>query len=429
LVARLLTPKAAAQELLRRVERQRAKQSASGKTSAEPQFVISLRPGVSPALIGTEITSQEWVNWLAAWQQVTLPAGCVLKQKTITIRRVSYQAPKQLEIATTAAALGFIEQLTHHKSTVQQLRERFADSQQVIKRLAELGSAATTGQVNAILGLSSTNRKILFDVLAFLAEHPDVSHYSARQLPVLGMHSKWIENHAGLLTALTGQRIEERLLQRPIVVHFTYLDPEYLGLTENGRLAGPSRAVRRHDSWTSVDHHEPEYSPRNVLIVENRDSRLWFPPVPDTIVIEGGGTAAVATLPTIPWLCSADRIVYWGDIDADGLRILALLRREFAVLGITVESILMDDVAFAKYAEFGVAIDADGRQLHAPNWKTDAVSAYLAPTEQGAFAQVITGGPAEIRRIEQERIPLADAAAALRALLASPPMTNGSSGE
>jgi hypothetical protein len=55
--------------------------------------------------------------------------------------------------------------------------------------------------------------------------------------------------------------------------------------------------------------HDIAYRPRVVLVVENRDSRLWFPPVSETIVVEGGGRAAAALLANVPWIRSAEHVV------------------------------------------------------------------------------------------------------------------------
>ncbi len=103
------------------------------------------------------------------------------------------------------------------------------------------------------------------------------------------------------------------------MLHLTYVDPGHIA---SGR--------RRHDAWTTGDKHDIAYQPRTVLVVENRDSRLWFPPAQDTIVVEGGGKAAAALLANVPWIRAADHIVYWGDIDADGYAILNRFRAALA---------------------------------------------------------------------------------------------------
>ncbi|MEU5994650.1 Wadjet anti-phage system protein JetD domain-containing protein [Spirillospora sp. NPDC047418] len=136
----------------------------------------------------------------------------------------------------------------------------------------------------------------------------------------------------------------------------TYVDPAHAA---SGR--------RRHDAWTTGDTHDIGYRPRIVLVVENRASRLWFPSVRDTIVVEGGGKAAAALLANVPWLRAAERIVYWGDIDADGYAILDRFRAALAEPAPDgappkpVTSILMDVADLHRYAQHGVNHDKAGR--------------------------------------------------------------------
>jgi hypothetical protein len=221
------------------------------------------------------------------------------------------------------------------------------------------------------------------------------------------MHSKWLETHGGLLRDVSGRDLRDEVRPRLAVLHLTYVDPGYLA---TGR--------RRHDAWTTGDVHELAYTPRTVVVVENRDCRLWFPPAEGALVVEGGGKAAAALLSDISWVRQAQNLVYWGDIDADGFAILDHFRRALAVPACcgsparAVSSILMDAAALRRYAALGVRVDKDGRPIppssaHLPNLTRDETTAYHA---------VATAGEAELRRVEQERIPGEDVLAALAAV-------------
>ena len=72
------------------------------------------------------------------------------------------------------------------------------------------------------------------------------------------------------------------LANRPTRVHFTYLDAGHLA---NGG--------RRHESFTIGDRAEPEYAPRIVVILENKDTAVYFPPIPGGIAVEGEGHQSV----------------------------------------------------------------------------------------------------------------------------------------
>jgi hypothetical protein len=149
--------------------------------------------------------------------------------------------------------------------------------------------------------------------------------------------------------------------------------------------------------------------------VENRDNRLWFPNLADTIVVEGGGKAAASLLGSIDWILGAKRLVYWGDIDCDGFAILDSLRATLKPHDVRVDSILMDETARARYAHLGVNRDKDGDLLKPSTLRLP----HLTAGEAECYAGIATAGDVPFRRIEQERIALVDAARALKKLVES----------
>lgn len=54
------------------------------------------------------------------------------------------------------------------------------------------------------------------------------------------------------------------------------------------------------------------------VIVENKDTYQTMPPIAQGICIWGSGRAVSDAVPAVPALRDM-RIVYWGDMDADGL--------------------------------------------------------------------------------------------------------------
>src|SRR6202022_2489324 len=110
---------------------------------------------------------------------------------------------------------------------------------------------------------------------------PDASTWTLRQLPVPGMHTKWLDAHGALLRDISGRDVRDEVRPRLTVMHLTYVEPYHAA---SGR--------RRHHAGTPGVVPDTPYRPRAVLVVETRASRLWFPPLRDTIVVEGGGKAA-----------------------------------------------------------------------------------------------------------------------------------------
>jgi hypothetical protein len=133
---------------------------------------------------------------------------------------------------------------------------------------------------------------------------------------------------------------------------------------------------------------------------------MLFSEVPGGISIFGNGDAAVRQLPTVPWLREIGLLVYWGDIDADGYEIVDALRAS----GLAVHTILMNSSAYEQYERYGSQTDAAGRPLEPAATKP---LVHLTDEERAVYDRLVDPTWARVRRIEQERIPLVRAAAAL----------------
>ena len=106
------------------------------------------------------------------------------------------------------------------------------------------GGRLSPGVLTSVCRLDDQDVDALTSAIAWLAEHPALDEWTARQLPVRGTHSKWVESHRSLLTRITGRDLEAEIRPRLAVVHLTYLDPDYV-----------ATGGRRHDAWTSGDRH------------------------------------------------------------------------------------------------------------------------------------------------------------------------------
>jgi hypothetical protein len=231
----------------------------------------------------------------------------------------------------------------------------------------------------------------LVAVCGYFDTHPRPGCYM-RQLPVSG-GTKFIEEHVAILRempdAVLGDRVNvsgktfaERfhLLTEPPRIRFRFLDPD----------------LRVNVEWPVDDCSIPvpafgglAWGIHRILIVENRDVFLCLPNVPETLAIFGSGKAA-SLLPLSAWMKTTD-IVYWGDCDEAGYGILSALRASFP----QVRSLLMDEEAWCRWrhlAEYG-ARDISARHTH------------LTASERAALAAVLAGP----WRLEQERVPAADA--------------------
>ncbi|MDQ8041955.1 DUF2220 family protein [Cellulosimicrobium sp. XJ-DQ-B-000] len=251
--------------------------------------------------------------------------------------------------------------------------------------------------VRATDGWSDLNLQMLVRAAGFFAEH-DATGLTPRQVPIEGMHAKWMNTHHQLVADLAGRDTLGLAPGHPSRIHFTYLDPEH--------LAGGGR---RHDSYSVGDTFTPPYQVQVVVICENKDTVVGFPPVRGGVAVEGAGSGATAFAAT-PWIVASPRVIYWGDMDADGLRILS----QFRAARVARTSMLMDEPTYEVWEKYGTNLDKFGRPLAASPENPDLA---LTDAERALYRRLTSTDLTSHRRVEQERIPLPVALDALNRLL------------
>jgi hypothetical protein len=134
------------------------------------------------------------------------------------------------------------------------------------------------------------------------------------------------------------------------------------------------------------------------IVVENRTNLFTLPALPRTLALGGVGNA-VTQLRDLLWLANT-RLVYWGDLDVDGLRILVSLRALFP----HVESLFMDIHTLTRYEQ--LVTSGNGKALDPSPLLSDSENAALQRCSE------------RNERLEQEQIPQRDVDAALRVSVA-----------
>lgn len=332
------------------------------------------------------------IKEITTWRQWARDHHVDLREESRRVAGTEQHIPTHVHIPEidTAAAVaddGWPAKLQLGRVRIRILHERFPELERPERMLA------------ATIGLSDTDFALLLDAADWFAEStPEQrAQLTPRQVPVEGLHAKWLNTRRTLVAELAGLEDLGLLPPHPARIHFTYLDPDHL-----------AAGGRRHDSASVGDNHHLPYRPTVVLISENKDTAVGFPPVPGGIAVEGGGRGA-ATHAMFDWLRNAPVIAYWGDMDADGLEIL----NEFRAAGIDASSLLMDLPTYEKWERFGTNTDARGKPLRA---RPPRPVVHLTQTEAELYRALTSHGWARCRRIEQERIPLAVAHADLLAL-------------
>jgi len=131
-----------------------------------------------------------------------------------------------------------------------------------------------------------------------------------------------------------------------------------------------------------------------VLVFENKasfsnaDAFLTLPTLRGCAAIFGSGFAA-ASLGAAPGLAEK-RLFYWGDIDTQGLRILASVRGRFPHC----LSVLMDEQTFDRFPEYRTGTPAE----------TADAPAALSVDERALYRRLAAAKAGN--RLEQERVPL-----------------------
>lgn len=207
-----------------------------------------------------------------------------------------------------------------------------------------------------------------------------------RQVPIPGVHAKWLNTHRPVLESLTGT-ILDLVARHPARIHLTYLDPDHL-----------AAGGRRFDSATVGDAMDPAYKPDVIVITENKDTAIHFPLTAGGIAIEGDGYGG-AVVATFDWVVSAPVVVYWGDLDAAGFEILDGYRRD----GVPAVSILMDIDTYRTYAPWGTFHHPNGQPIGTTDPKP---LPNLSEAERSAYLAVCQPAGELPPRVEQERIPL-----------------------
>ncbi|MDR2566761.1 MAG: DUF2220 family protein [Bifidobacteriaceae bacterium] len=270
---------------------------------------------------------------------------------------------------------------------------------------------------NLIASLPGADFGRLQDVAEWLAAHPDSGLY-ARQLPVRGVDSKWLEGHRALTQDLVGGILGEPgralgiMWRPPALIRGRFLDPALApgGLIE---LAAPAKV------WDGIGGERPAPAgtpcrplsregrdgiggwPCVVLVLENLQSLLALPQLPGSgaLALHGGGHA-VDLLAEIGWLRDAP-VAYWGDLDTHGFAILDRLRAFLP----EARSLLMDQATLEANLDLAV-----------PEPKpTTARLTRLTPDEQAVYQALQSSG----QRLEQERVPWETALVAVRSALES----------
>ncbi len=374
-----LDPDAIRERLRSRFDRQR-----SAWLKGEGAWPLSLPLGV-PSEVEAEAQTGRTIQWVDAWRDWPGPGEVQFVERHWA--RLGRQAlPQSIHFASADEIATFIgREAQWHQATLRlaRVRERWPSLQDAAARSWDVLAEWPDDEFERLVAL-----------LAWLEANP-ASNLLPRQLPVPGVHSKWLEGHRRILMRWLGA-IRQRdtrgvtleqltgLRTPPERVRLRILDPAL-----RGKLAGLA------DIEAPVDDIAAWTLPvRAAFIVENLQTGLAFDDLPGAVVFMQQGYA-VDVFGRIPWLASLP-VFYWGDLDTHGFVILDRLRGYLP----HARSLLMDEATLLRHRALWT---------HEDKPAGDCRLTRLSAAERDLFNALQSGRWGHRVRLEQERIDWAGA--------------------
>lgn len=290
------------------------------------------------------------------------------------------------------------------------LSRHWRTARQRWQQLLEVPAPATLRpHLSQIIDLGQTDFDILLAAIEWLAANPR-SGLTPRQVPIPGMHTKWLARHRRFVLAALGHSptntADDALtVGRPNPREasdddLTAGDLDFLGLRALPReidviLADPADraalAGLQHLRSPIIELTSLPLHPHTVLIVENKESAYLVPDHPALIVVHSLGNHLDA-LTELPWLVEAPVLLYWGDLDRAGLTLLSRARARQPRL----RSVLMSDAVVRAHLHLAVP-----ERAH----RIDPPLPTLTVDEQAALAAITGVFDGQHAQLEQERLP------------------------
>ena len=220
------------------------------------------------------------------------------------------------------------------------------------------------------------HRQVIEQMLAAVVPGPEAEDADLAGVPDASGADVALDDGAGRTPAARFAR-RHNFLHPPELVRFRVLDPAV-------EVLGGARDI----TVTAAAFSALRFPARRVIATENQVNFLALPEQPGTMALYGGGYG-FSSLRDAAWLRDC-HVLYWGDIDTHGFRILDQLR----AIHPHVESVLMDEATLLAHR------DAWGKEP-APS---DAVLTRLNPSEAALYAALGSDTWGTGVRLEQELI-------------------------
>ncbi|HVV53059.1 MAG TPA: DUF3322 domain-containing protein [Polyangia bacterium] len=334
-------------------------------------------------------------RWVESWR-ASRSAGTVEWQERVWAHVGRQSVPIRISFSSAnevADAIGKRKPWQTATTRYQLLTERWP-------QLA--GRADVSRQFDALADYSPGDFDRIVSLLAWLEKNPSSGFY-LRQLPIEGLHTKWIEKRTSLVIDLVRalQNSDEAdlyglcgLRRPPHRLRLRVLCPEL-----RRTVGGLSDIEAPIDELSTIP-----LAPTKLIIAENLETGIAFPEMPGCVAVMKLGHA-VTLLGRVRWLRQIPKAVYWGDIDTHGFVALDRARLVLPEL----QSVLMDEATLLANRGLWGEESAQHPEVELPR---------LGPEERTVYERLRGQTWGERIRLEQERLPWDAAVRAITAALA-----------
>lgn len=349
-----------------------------GKSRKEPTFSLPLHPPTESAVLKQPAETRAWAR---AWREAPLQTQVIWAERNWpSVGRQAVPLKLHLDGAEEIAAFAGKGRAWHLlRERTLALAERWRTSWHAACAetcLADIPSRLARA-ARSYEALSAADWQMLLLALDWLLANPTERRY-ARELPIRGIDTKWIERHkkaVSLLQATFSGRNELGIVMKaPSQLRVRFLDDALAPCGMRDLSVAP----------TELDRYTGR--PRAAIICENLVSTMTLPPLAGVVALHGGGFG-VSELGALGWLASTP-VLYWGDLDSHGFAILNQWRHHHE----HTTSLLMDEETLLRHRDLCVVEPA-------PNL---ARLDRLTQEEQRALSRLREGD--QTLRLEQERI-------------------------
>jgi len=358
-------------------------------TQSEPdQISFPLHPPVTSAITEQEDSVRLWLHTWRDWADrhpTTALRTTILR--TVTGTQIVYS---HLDIPGPTA-LADVDPLTAE-------HWRIATSRYPHLANLDVSSDRLRPLLPRIVDMDDYDFELMLRVVEWFRSNP-ASGLTARQIPLQGLHTKWLARHKAVVIPLVRPDTEGAAadLDSAADHELDVRDLDLLGLRRlpnhvdiiladptDRRLLGGIRQLRAPVEEVA----QLPLAPTDVLIIENKESATPIRDRAGLVVIHSLGNF-LDVLDALLWLRTA-RTWYWGDLDRAGITLLSRARVKLPKL----TSLLMHIDALE---EFDALANAD------PSGRADPPEPDLTEGERTALNALSARQPP--LRLEQERLP------------------------